>query len=434
MALVGATGCRQLLGLDDLPSRDAVVNPDVSLVDAYVPDAGACQTLGPQCAGPTLRTCTVLGELPVDTPCAWGCSETNGAHCNKLQPAGGAVIATDLDPTPGLIDTNLPSGTVIDSTDGTISSGIRTSGIGIKNGIDFEIRNGVGIFRFNSLATSGIGFVSAKGDKPMALVAAGSITLSVELRAQADCEGGIGGPGGGRGSIGDAIGDGGGGGGTCLTNCSGGSGAGHGAVGGDGGMANGPPTPVGGVAFGDTTITTLQGGGGGGGGGGQSAGIGGGGGGGLQLASNGLIRITTGINAGGCGGGGANLDAGGGGGAGGTILVEAPHVTLVGGIAVNGGGGGGGRNGTRGEDGSISTAPAAGGTASEGQGGKGGASGASAENGGQNNKHGGGGGGAVGRIRVNTFTGAIELDVGAFLSPSLAEPNTTTTQGVAIVQ
>jgi hypothetical protein len=66
-----------------------------------------------------------------------------------------------------------------------------------------------------------------------------------------------------------------------------------------------------------------------------------------------------------------------------------------------------------------------------GAGGAGGVTGALVGANGASAQHGGGGGGGTGRIRFNTRRGALDLHAGARLSPSLDEPGTTATQGIA---
>ncbi|HWO22758.1 MAG TPA: hypothetical protein VNO30_28555, partial [Kofleriaceae bacterium] len=133
-----------------------------------IPDAGMCPALSAECIGDTLRECTQVGELPVDTSCPWGCLKGGGSpRCGKLQPTGTVVLPADLMPAAGLVDINrVITGTIgtINTDDGTITN-VRTMGTGLKDGIDYQQRTfdaggatgtrGVAVFRFKSLALSG---------------------------------------------------------------------------------------------------------------------------------------------------------------------------------------------------------------------------------------------------------------------------------------
>ena len=443
--LLAAAGCRQILGLDDLPeATDAGPTTDDAEIDALIPDASGCVAPSAECvAGSVLRVCGAVGEDPVDTSCALSCSPAGGAHCTKLSPAGGAAVPADLSPSAALMDVTIGAAVTINGDDGSIT-GLRTAGTGVISGIDYAVRNNIAVFRFTKLAVDGA--VMLRGAKPIVLVALEDITVSAPIDARGPCTPMTPGPGGGAGGMnvsGTALpgGDPGGGPGGLQNDGRGGAGGGHGAMGGAAGKTTGT-SPGGGVAFGDVVITTLRGGGGGGGGVGTTSGAGGGGGGAVQLVANGKIELTGGgINAGGCGGLPAFF-SGGGGGAGGTILLEARTVTVGTNayLTVNGGGGGGsggGSNqGTAGMPGQPTTARApAGNSIQGGVSGRGGASSALAgEAGVDDTADGGAGGGGVGRIRINTLSGTATIQNGAILSPTLNEAPTTTTQGMLVVQ
>jgi hypothetical protein len=415
------------------------------------PDAGMCLTQSSECLGDIKRDCAGPGATATDTFCGWGCVTAPMVHCLQLQPSGnGGNVASGAAPAdvvadPMLADLTFGAGILIDGDSGKIGPLANANmyrgsgGTGVINGIDFERRGAVAVFRFKSLKIDGD--ISLIGSKAIALIADGEIDINNIIDARGGCGLGVlagpGGRNGGANNGGDAAGSGGGSG--SDTNGLGGGGGGNGGSGGDGGGGQ-----LGGSAFGagDLAISILTGGGGGGGGGGGAmSGSGGGGGGALQVISNRTIAIaaTGGINAGGCGGqnGAASGDAGGGGGAGGTILLESPLVTLVGKLAVNGGAGGGGAagNNTFAPAGTLDRTPAPG-VQSGGIGGDGGAAAMLDGSPGQQNAgHGGGGGGAVGRIRVNTRNGSgLTLDPGAVLSPSFDDANTTATKGSAAVQ
>ncbi len=430
------SGCKQLLGFDDVGTpADAPIEIDA------IPDAGPCLEIGSTCVGDTLRTCTVLGEIPTDSACSWGCLVAP-AHCGRIEPAGGALVASDLVPDSVLADITISVPTTINSDSGVIA-GVRVGGTGVISGIDFTIRGGVGIFRFKSLLISAV--VIASGGNALVLAATGDIVVDGLLDARGDCllTPGPGGFPGGDEVIGNGGGPGGGGEGNGGSiNNGGGGGGGHGAVGGTGGATSQLDRGVPGGAFGIAEIPKLAesgGSGGGTGGANSNGGFGGGGGGAVQLVSNTRVRILSpGINAGGCNGkhGPTTSGAGGGGGAGGTILIEAPTIEIGGGLAVNGGGGGGGSNGNDGVLGTLSIGGASGGTPGL-NGGRGGDGGASSLPGtaGLDANHGGGGGGAVGRIRINTRTGAATFTgVTSFTSPPVDGVPTTATQGIAVIK
>ena len=165
--------------------------------------------------------------------------------------------------------------------------------------------------------------------------------------------------------------------------------------------------------------------------GGSSGGSGsfgsGAGGGAVQLVAGGQFSLGSGIYINVGGGGGAPAvssnfgDNSSGGGSGGSILIEAKGVQIAGILAANGGGGGGvsavGINGT------PDAKPAPGGAhAGDGAGGAGGAAmsidgatPASVDPGPV-----GGGGGGVGRIRINSTSGAAVIAASAILSPPVA--------------
>ncbi|HEX3759416.1 MAG TPA: hypothetical protein VHW23_11955, partial [Kofleriaceae bacterium] len=213
-------------------------------------------------------------------------------------------------------------------------------------------------------------------------------------------------------------------------------GAGFAAAGAAGGAANGTAGGSPGTATGADTLVPLRGGCVGGFviGSGSIAGAGGGA---LQVSSRTKITVAVSgvIDAG--GGGGEAFVVGGGGGSGGGILLEAAVVTVNGVLAANGGGGACGA--ASGEDGR--TTARAGGSglaalggvcseASQGNGGNGGTKDAAPRAGAAGTAAsgivvGGGGGGSVGRIRVNTRTGAFS-PAGSLISPAASLGTTHT--------
>jgi hypothetical protein len=434
LVLVLLAGCRQLLGFENVATGDAVAIEDTP--------SGPCATLAAACAGDVLQTCTAIGVEPQNTTCVWGCIDEPTAHCGELQPTGGAVISADLVDDPALVDVLLSDDTQLVNTATGEITGVRSPGTGLIDGIDFFVRNNVGIFRVRSLTAGQVFFF---GSNAAAVVSSRDIRIEGVVDLKGGCAGVSPGPGGGSGGSGIAgNGPGAGGVGNEGANSNGGGGGGgHGTTASKGGDGLGAIGGSGGAGYGDPEVSILIGGSGGGGGGGAPGARGGGGGGAVQLISSTRIDIATGggINASGCGGekpqAGDSLGGGGGGGAGGTIVLEAPVIALAGGLAVNGGAGGGGTPGSSdGQDGQLSLLGATGGanTAEGGAGGRGGASGDRAGDPGVGDTAGGGGGGAVGWIRLLTKSGLVELGVAAFTSPALTDDATTTTQATAAVQ
>ena len=415
------------------------------------PDAGPCTKLGTTCAARKLLTCNLLGELPSETTCAWGCvDDPTPARCGRLMPAGGAVLPSDLDSSSTLIDVVIDSDTNIyggGGSAGQITNSVRSSNNSDTtyeeiDGIGYVLRNNVGVFRVKSLTINAT--VDIRGPNAVAFVALGDITINGVVDAQGSGSDGCGsgsgvrqpGPGGFAGGQSENPGSGAGGGSAGSSASSeetGGGGAGHGGSGGSGAKAPvHTVAPSGGNTYGNELIATLAGGAGGGGGGsgGNGGGDGGGGGGALQLVAGGTVRIigaAHGINAGGCGGE-AGSDSGGGGGAGGTILIEAPLIVIDGaGIAVNGGGGGGTGN-SDGQHGQLAPIGSIGGVGS-GIGGLGGGADAIDGQSGSYVSRPGGGGGAAGRVRLNTWDGTVTILNGGFVSPALTSTPTSATAG-----
>lgn len=409
-------------------------------------DAGMCTSLVNECNGDVLRFCKEVGGSAIDLTCGWGCIPGSAAHCAHVVPSGSGGVETNGVTAADVDGTNLGAVTLIDGetldsdngrigTNGNINLHHGTTP-GIENGIDFQFRGPMSIWRFKSLTINGT--ITVIGSRPLALVSDGAVTINGVVDARGLCSSYVAGPGGfSGGSITGANGSAPvstmGGGEGASTSATGGGGGGYGGHGGSGDAA------MGGSPFGDAQISVLIGGAGGGAGsGGGNFGRGGGGGGALQIISNDRVVVVAagGINAGGCGGkaGTGNADSGGGGGAGGTILVEAPIVTVGGVLAVNGGGGGGGGGGNAkpGANGTLSRTPAAGGDPDGNmeQGGPGAAGGAAAGPGG-NGTNPGGGGGAIGRIRINTRGGSGVDITNATLSPAPTDTDTTFSTGSA---
>lgn len=387
-----------------------------------VPDGGPCEAVSVECAnGDVLRTCSAAGAQYVDEACTWGCVDQAPDHCAVFAPGANAVGAADLT---GTVDRSIDTALFINGTMRTIDGTVWT-----PSRVDDVTR--VAVFQFKDLTINAP--VQLSGAHGIALVASGNVIINSVIDGRpANCTQPAAGPGGFVGGEVGMTANGSGGGTGGANNVDGGGGGGHGAAGGSGASSGTPP--AGGPAWGTPTIDILAGGGGGGGGGDGGGPIGGGGGAAIQIVALGTITINSGggINAGGCGGKGAgNNDSGAGGGAGGTILLEAQQVVInaAGALAVNGGGGGAGNGGGVGQSGRLDRTPALGGTGTA----TGGVGGAGAlligTSGVFNGVRGGGGGGAVGRIRINTRSGSAAIDGAAVLSPGLADPQTTATQG-----
>lgn len=430
-------------GGDDTP------DPIDAPVDS-VPDAGPCQTLGASCAGDILRTCSTMGQPPVETTCAWGCG---GSACSQLAPSGGWEMQGTGDTTDftNLVPVTVPAGAIVNTDDGSItgangSGTFRDPGTGENDDIGFELRaigttgRTAGVFRFKKLTAGNIQLV---GTNAAVFIADEGMDIAGIITGVPACTfGDVRTPGPGGYAGGDKDVDGlptppGGGGIHGDVDKYGGGGGGYGGLGGSGGNN----ILSGGFVRGDSEISLLVGGSGGGGGDDHAnSGRGGGGGAAIHLLANGPIVIASGgINAGGCGGraGTGGNDGGGGGGSGGAILIEGTTVSIAGTLAVNGGGGGGGSTGenTTGQPGQLSRAAAAGGVAGGGEAGGDGAAGpvvvGSAGDG--DGDGGGGGGGGIGRIRVNTRSGSVDR-AAATLSPGPGDPFTTYSEGTATLR
>ncbi|HWU85796.1 MAG TPA: hypothetical protein VN253_00870, partial [Kofleriaceae bacterium] len=252
---IGLAGCRALLGIEG-----AVLEPDAA------DDRAPCVATGARCAGDdVLRTCTGVGQLPTDEACAWGCTTVGAPHCAQLLPEGGVLESTDLLPDPELRLTTISDPVTVNTDDGSILPGIRDGGPGVKNGIRFESRGGVGVFSFGGLVVTGP--VSVIGGLGVALVAGGDITVNGVIDLRGDCVGSHAGPGGrpGGGPGTAAAGATGGGGGRAGGNAT--SGGGGGGWGGDGGTGGKGNALTGGAPGMRQPVLAMMGGGGGGGGG-----------------------------------------------------------------------------------------------------------------------------------------------------------------------
>ena len=287
---------------------------------------------------------------------------------------GGAALGIDASIYAGASNGNFTASAniTINTTTGVWSDGINSfTSVLVNRGTHF-----VRAFVFDNFTLTAGFSLTAVGDKPLAILAQGNITIdgTIDLRPQATgLSGGFdnqhipgagGGEGGEFGSHPDfytsltgrpAAGAPANSGGQVGNSGEGGGGGGHGGAGGHGSL---PFPGPGGVAYGDLLATgSIQGGSGG------AAGEfvttvnpgGGDGGGGIELAAVGDITIGAlgSILADGCNGEINGLVAGGGGGAGGGILIHGEDVTVNGTLSADGGfggnnfGGGGGGGGGR---------------------------------------------------------------------------------------
>ncbi|HEY0253644.1 MAG TPA: hypothetical protein VGC41_19065, partial [Kofleriaceae bacterium] len=220
--------------------------------DGPAPDAGQCSTLSTECADDkTLRACRVIGELPEDTACPWGCVATGTAHCGQLVPTGTAVTPEAVVDDVGL-DPIMLDATNINTDDGTIA-GVR-SGSCVQAGIDWQLVGNYSVFRAKSWTIKN-NSITVTGSHPLVLVATTDITIdsTLDLRGNCTTASNIGGPGGFPGGTNEGNGSGDGGGiGGGMEGTTGGGGGGHGGVGGDGGGS----AASGGHAFGDSLLAT----------------------------------------------------------------------------------------------------------------------------------------------------------------------------------
>jgi hypothetical protein len=434
---LGTGGGDDLAGTDDMTS-----GPDLTVV---------CTAGTKTCSGTTLSTCNLDGTAVDTATCILGCNSA-GNDCNALVPTAPAVSGDfsygglsqpTISAAQTLLIFDTDSGEIKDGAGATVRMPNAAPGTRfVENGIGFHRTSGVGIWTFSKLSVPSTTTIVFKSAFAASILSASDLTIdgTIDLRGYADptqakmatttlCVGTVAGAGGTIGGTGTTAAMGGGAGGIATDTSTGAGGGGYGDIGGAGGKNGGTNGGTAGAVTGANAINPLAGGFGGG----PSGGNGGGGGGALQLAAQGTIAISGVINAGGCGGApGDATHGGGGGGSGGGILAEAPTVHVFAGatIAANGGGGGAGGSATStgGDPGGASSSQANGGAGLNGghNGGSGGALGATAGLPGSNGPGAGAGGGGVGRVRLNSRTGAT-IDGGSVVSPA-------TTQGTVVIQ
>ena len=385
-------------------------------------DVCGCAPGAATCGSGELTTCNADGSSTTTTSCALGCG-SDGLACASFTPSNGlAPILTEASAEP---DVSIPSGTTINTDDGTIMTSGGMS-LMIANSLVVQA-NGIPI-RALAAHSFTIADVTVVGASPIAFVAATDIALNGILDVSAN--GSVSGPGASTTCDGDA---------TVMAKCSnfpapaspcsgGAGGGGNATAGGSGGVD--ALVIAGEVTFGGsndggpplTGFSPLLGGCSGG--SGTNAALfvaGGGGGGAVQLVSGATIELVGIIDVGG-GGWSAYPEApNAGGGAGGMVIIETPQLTIAnaGGFAANGGGGAGCTLG--GSDGAPNDSIAAGGDDGSCSGsdyslagGNGGTGSAMPGNGGFDTRGSasagesdgfGGGGGASGRVRIATGSG-----------------------------
>ncbi len=356
--------------------------------------------------------------------------------------------------TTDIVTFDVDSGLITGNAMGNLTI-LRPAGLGIKAGIYFtdmiigEVATNA-VFAMRDLVVSQTSQLRFVGTRPVVLLIDGDAAIAGVIDASAQPSAanqvGVAGPGGATGGAtggANGTGCGAGGAGRSLGSAdSGGGGAGYRDMGARGGTTtnNGSMVTGGGPGLKceSVDLQPLLGGSGGAvsGGGPNLFGFGGSGGGALQVSIRGTLSVssTGSIVASGSGGGGGRVgvnagDAGGGGGSGGSLLLEASTFWIAGGVCANGGGGGGGAAtvvgvltpGSRGEEGTRSTRPAAGGDSasavSGGDGGRGGTT-TGPELGQTADFNAGGGGGSAGKIIIRGGQVALLL---ATLSPAATQ-------------
>jgi hypothetical protein len=399
-SLVVLAACGNVEGTD-APDAAVPTAPDATpsgVPDAPLPPGAECEAGKTICSGDETVVCDDAGQIDRTIPCGGlGCWDdlaqepsVSGTGCADLDPSNG--LAALLDMTGAAADVTLANGTVINSSSGAVRNG--TTDITLPS----TLASGVRVFYVKSLVIGDVTLTStAAGSSTaptpsVAFVASGPIDVTGTILAK-------GGPG-----AAPAPG---------ASECA--SAERTRARGAEYRIGGAPANPAGtneplyggcsSPAWIDKDVVYARGGGGGGA---------------LQLVSRTSVTLqgTARVNVGGGGGGGGSGHAssgGAGGGGGGNILIEAPVVTsATQSIVAANGGGGGACEGTNGQDGALSTAPAAGGTRAGAPSGGAGAAGAMST--GQNSVAtvctigSAGGGGGLGLVYVRTRAGGASLN------------------------
>jgi hypothetical protein len=415
------------------PASEGIGNQCIP--DPRDPDAGpglACEPSTISCSDGIKTTCGDDGTVDIVETCVLGCASP--VDCALIEPSNGhGPLLADAQLGP---EVTLTDGAVINTDTGLIRNGDGTAvtvpfvaldappGTGKDSGVP------LGVFGFRSLVLEN---VTVEGTAALVLLSYNEVSIRGILDLAAES-----GPASGallgceprgcaEGSTVDFRSPGSAGG--CFNSSLGG-------LGGGGGSGGGFTCANSSCNSGRENLVPLRGGCGGGAADGSNRE--GGGGGAVQIVSNAKIIVEDngGIVAGGAGGfrdDGGLRSGGAGGGAGGGILLEAPDVVFMPGSGLAANGGGGGSYVNRGADAdSITLAPAAGGPGNVNKGGGGegasvsapdapGGEGRTGETGDPDDPAtadaGGGGGGTVGRIRINTLAGDLEMPGGVIFSP-----------------
>ena len=370
--LAAGSGCNsgeacQALGLcaDSPDGSTTMTNPTTIDGGAPEPSTGMPLPFVPSNLGKLDTTSGTFGDLVMNGGCAFSYRDDRKARCGDRELVGyRSLEVTQSDGSKILV---------------FIARNIRIPGSSISDGASSDA---IALVALDTIEVSGT--LTVAGDHNNA-TAGGAPGNGLTMNEQGK------GPGGGQ------PGEGGGGGAYC----------------GKGGGGGGPGGGAGGVAFGTPTLVPLVGGSAGG------RGLSGAGGGALMLvAGNRVVVSTTGVvNAGG-GGGGDGIQGRSGAGSGGSLLIEAPMVLVAGKVAANGGG-----SGFSGFNATTAATTTKGDSGGAGSGGGGdtidGSDGALGPDG----RYLAAGGGGVGRIRINTATGAATIS--GTVSPTLATPCAT---------
>lgn len=400
------------------PTCAVSCNEEFDRCNDCVPDTTSC-------AGGVQIVCDADGLVVSQTTCPLGCF-TDGTRCTDVDPSN--QLGAYLDLTEGEFDLVLTDGATINTVTGVVING-DSSRVNVTSALLAGPSGGVAI-RVLIVASADIGDVGVDGEAALAVVSHGDVVI----RGRFDAGGytNSNGPGaydtgacrGGEATY------------TTSNDAVGGGGGGFGGAGAKGGNNSTGTGGARGEVSGNHALVPLRGGCRGG--GATALNLFGGAGGAVQLVSRTAIRVVAGGEIAASGGGGtyrngafdpaegctpANAS---GGGSGGGVLLEAPAVSVVGPAGIHANGGTGGCAFQTGQGGQLSTLPAAGPVCSgtgRGNGGDGAAKLATSAGPGLdgpsgNCQTGGGGGGGLGRIRINTATGAFIPGSGSIISPA----------------
>jgi hypothetical protein len=439
----GGMFCVPGVGTCESPSTLKVCNADGSaFVTKQCPsaDCNVCGSVCGQryCKGDDLSDCS-NGTPVLVTSCAYGCDPAVPACRDPAASNFNLDTFLTNDPGGGGCKFSAAGDAVIDTTTPT---GAFTNFEGQQNPTVVQMPNGFPsealVIPCQNLTIPAGSTLRLKGARAVIFAVYGAVTVDGTISAGGN--GAEPGPGGGGspGPLGAGVG--GSGAGHALAGSGGG---GNFQNGGNGGAGNDAFTPTGGVAQSPSNVALIPLlAGAAAGAVANNSNVSGVGGGAVQITSRDRITVSGIINAGGGGGERAQESAGAwgahGGGAGGGILLEAPSVSISGVVVANGGAGGGSAPSSGGncmpvaldcggENGTLTTLPAAGG---KGQcvGGNGGSGTVAPTSGTSKLLHdsgmnvdytlGCGGGGSAGRIRINAKGAQPVIAAGSVMSPA----------------